>query len=594
MKASVRPLTKGVLLIVIGFMVFSLSAIPVSFAQATQLKVIAPTGNIPVLTQFKVDINVIDINVPPLPDGLFSWQIKLYYNPAVLRFLNGTIPPGHVFDGKPSWPGGPFNSSDAGGTYILYSNSLQGGYPKFNGSGILCRIYFEAKNEGTSSLAFSRPLGGSGKTYLWSDFMVDIPFTPVEGSVTVVGTDPRLPSAISINVAPSSVLEGEDVIISGAINVTVNEGTPVYIQKDGLPFVTALTGAGSQFSYKWTTTEDDILLGRPTEWLVRASWGGDSNYKPATSETKTVQVNPVTTWIKITPKTQNVGDVTKYLPTEPFNVTVIVERVSNLSEWQVKITFNQTILEALDGLLPPNNIFGENHTSLAYVKNNAEGFVQASTRSSAGSFSGNGTFFQAQFRGIATFRTELRYEGKSNLNVDKAGTQLKNSTDGTIPYKVESPGSVITVLSKAPKRVSIITLAVPDPVDIDEGANITGRVTDLLIGRGVERAQVIIKIRYNITEPEERYAVYADNDGKYVYRWQPNQTGIYNLKVGWAGDDVWQSATSEGKNVTVSGIVLPKQAPIDVRLYVVGGIVGVAVIVAVAVVYRKKLRKPPV
>jgi hypothetical protein len=278
-------------------MIFNLSAVPIVFAQATRVEVVAPTGDIAVPTQFNVDITVVDVT------DLYAWQIKLYYNPAVLRWINATYPPGHVFEGKPLFSVFPFNGSDYGdgGTYILFYASLLGSQPGIDGSGTLCRISFEAKAVGSSTLIFSRPLGGWGSdTWLMDpdDVITSFPsivFTVVErdasNPVTVVGEDTRPSSAISLNTDKSVMFLGDSAVISGVVNVTVPDGTLVYIEYwnyseiwiKWLP-VTTVTTTGSQYSYTWTPKEGGLIG-------IRSRWTGNSAYKPATSEEKTIAIS---------------------------------------------------------------------------------------------------------------------------------------------------------------------------------------------------------------------------------------------------------------------------------------------------------------
>ena len=280
-------------------------------ADGTQVEIVAPTTDIPVSTKFNVDINVSDVT------NLDAWQIKLYYNETVLNWVNITLPPGHVFDGRIYGPGGPVNLRDpiARATYIMYSESLQGypyWIPRFNGSGILCRIFFEAKAAGTSNLVFSRPLGcvdPNGDTWLWNGeaptteefWKGDIPFTAVEDSVTVVGVDTRAPSAMSVNAYPRTVKVNNTVTVTGAVNATVADGTPVYIEYSPNPWwvfkplATAYT-VDSQYSYTWTLDEVGWLpyLEDSSElYDIRVRWGGDDSYKPATSAAITVKVTRV-------------------------------------------------------------------------------------------------------------------------------------------------------------------------------------------------------------------------------------------------------------------------------------------------------------
>jgi hypothetical protein len=179
-KPVVRSLIRNMLLALLVFLVLTLSVIPNGFAQTTQLKIIAP-ATVPLLTEFSVDISVVDVA------DLYAWQIKLYFDPAVLRWLNATYPSGHVFSGRSFVSVDPVNESDAGGTYIWFFASLQGDVQGFTGSGTLCRISFEAKAVGNSALTFSRPLGADGDTWLSkSDLLFDVSFTVTEVSVNAV------------------------------------------------------------------------------------------------------------------------------------------------------------------------------------------------------------------------------------------------------------------------------------------------------------------------------------------------------------------------------------------------------------------------
>jgi len=294
-NASVGTATKALLFTVLASMLFNLLAIPVGLGQPTQLIVVAPTAGIQVPTQFDINITVAD--VPAEPNALYAWQIKLYYNTTVLTWLNASLPPGHVFDGEPYYSPNAVNDSDVEGTYILMTASLIGDVPRFSGSGILCRLFFEAKAAGASALVFSRPLGWDdpimARTWLTNyDLTWDMYFTPVEASVTVIGFDPRPQSAISISVSPPSVFASANVTISGAINVTVPDNTQVQIEyrMENMAIWRLLARTytlGSQYYYVWKTSSEDDGL-----WDIRARWEGNEAYKAAISETKTVAVTP--------------------------------------------------------------------------------------------------------------------------------------------------------------------------------------------------------------------------------------------------------------------------------------------------------------
>jgi len=248
------------------------SNVPVE-AATTQLKATAPAGPITVPEQFSVDINVTDVT------DLFSWQIKLYYNSSVLRWINATLPPGHVFDGKQVSIGGPNNETDSDGTFILLTVALLGAVARFNGDGILCKIYFGAQAAGTSALNFSRPY--DDWTYLLNYDLITIPAELFDGSVTTQGVDTRAPTEISIYVDKSSLVIGENVTVSGTINVTVPDGTAAYIEYYGSdawrPLATVYT-ENSNYTHNWAPTDEG-------DFKIRSKWNGDTTtYKPATSE----------------------------------------------------------------------------------------------------------------------------------------------------------------------------------------------------------------------------------------------------------------------------------------------------------------------
>ncbi|MEM2111449.1 MAG: Ig-like domain-containing protein [Candidatus Bathyarchaeia archaeon] len=172
---------------IIFFLTLNLALISISFGQTTQLAVISPT-QICVPAEFQVDINITNVV------DLYAWQIKLYYNPTVLEWINVTLPSGHFFERKPHTDIYLINSSDFQGTYILCTVSLVGEISGVDGSGTLCQIFFKAKMAGFSKLEFSRPLGAGGDTWLSkSNLLYNIPFTPIESSVNVEGIDAEEP-----------------------------------------------------------------------------------------------------------------------------------------------------------------------------------------------------------------------------------------------------------------------------------------------------------------------------------------------------------------------------------------------------------------
>jgi len=311
-------------------------------AATTQLEVIAPAGPITVPRQFSVDINVTDVT------DLFLWQIKLYYNPTLLRWINATLPPGHVFYGKPMTIGGPNNETDPDGTFILLAVALQGDVARFNGDGILCRIYFEAQAVGTSALDFSKPYGDD--TFMLNYDLLTITADVADSSITTQGADTRAPTAISMSIDKRSLVIGENVTISGTINVTVPDGTPVYIEYYGhdawSPLATVYT-EDSNYTYNWAPTDEG-------DFKIRSKWDGDGiNYKPATSEEVASAVSARAPDIAVTNATLSKTVVGQGYS---MNITVIVYNQGELTE-----TFNVTVYCNETAITLPNE---ENYTTV--------------------------------------------------------------------------------------------------------------------------------------------------------------------------------------------------------------------------------------
>jgi hypothetical protein len=591
-QSSVRMLIKGALIAILVSMIFNLSAIPVGYAAATQIAVVAPTADITVPTQFNVDITVTDVT------DLYTWQIKLYYDPAVLLWVNATFPPGHVFEGKPFFSYPPFNDTDAGGTYIEVVNSIQIELTGFSGSGILCRISFEAKSAGTSTLIFSRPLGAAGDTWLMNstDAIIGIPsivFTAVDGSVNVVGSDTRLPTSISSNIDRSTMVIGDvgeaGVVISGAINVTVPDATIVNIEYWNYSdvfwtqwfLVTDVSTTGSQYSYTWYPTEGGLIG-------IRSRWTGSSAYKAATSEVSSISISRSPTYIGVQPKELIVGSRTLPLPTPTFTINVTVKDVTDLREWKIKLKYNQTILEATEVSLPTYNVFGADYTLLEATINNTLGFVQVGARSSAASFNGSRVLCQVKFRGIGAsiLETAFRHD-TSELEFDSGVTSLKDTPGATIIFNWEQQPASEIIVETSRRQLSVITLDVsPSQVTMGNNVGISGRITPTGAGLAAN-----VTITYRTATMTERVLaiVKTDSNGRYSSTWSANATGTYTFKAGWDGEDLFFGASVE-KTVTVVEQQVENGGP-DITMYlIIAGVAAIA-IVAVVVLYLVKFRK---
>jgi len=580
MKFHSWALARVMLFIIFFSVMLNLSAIPRGLGLETQLKVLAPTAPINVPTKFGVDINVTAVT------DLCGWQIKLYYNPTVLRWINATLPPGHVFDGKDPFPFGPINETDPGtdDTYILYCVSIPGGKESFNGNGILCRIYFEAQTAGTSLLNFSRPY--DEWTYLWNSDLNPIPAELVDSSVTTQGADPRAPTEISIFLDKDFLVIGDRLAISGTINVTVPDGTPVHIEYRDLEYpawrpLETVDTTDSNYTYIWEPSETGFFG-------VHALWDGDeTNYKGATSETKTVTVEAPEAQLKIQPKDLVINSPTP-LPTLPFMLNVTLLNVTDLYRWTIKLIYDPVILEAINVTIPPDNVFGENFVLQEPVINATEGIIIASANSTATTgFNGSGVLCRMAFRSINySIIKQYVYFANTYLRFDRIATELRDSEEKIIFFNYEEDYDCRIEIYSPAKRTSYITLeGVAAQVKIGTSVTFKGGVTPTGVGLPVN-----VTLRYRSqTIPEQILAINeTDDDGRFTFSWNATTLGIYYFNVSWAGNEVYNSASAT-KTVRVVEEVVSEAGPPDMTLYIV--IAAVVVIVALGVVvYLKKFR----
>ena len=95
-------------------------------------------------TPFTVNITVTNVT------GMFSWQVKIYYDTALLNCTKGEFPADHVFAGKFFFPVGPVIEQN----YVLVGATLSNEADVFSGNGTLCQMTFIGKAVGTSDLEF--------------------------------------------------------------------------------------------------------------------------------------------------------------------------------------------------------------------------------------------------------------------------------------------------------------------------------------------------------------------------------------------------------------------------------------------------------
>jgi hypothetical protein len=219
---------------------------------------------------------------------LLTWQIRLYFNSAILRYDEAWLPEGHVFDDKMTVPVAPLEGSDENGTYIDYGCSLILIEDAFAGSGVLCQINFTGFAPGSSALSFSET-GPGRATFLLNSWSQDMDFDVTDGNITVKGILSLWEdSEITLALSSEDMDVGGDVTISGAItpvqgivNVTIKYKKAGEVSWG--PLANVLTNSESQYTYTWTTTEKGT-------YDIKASWPGDADTGSDESAPKTLRI----------------------------------------------------------------------------------------------------------------------------------------------------------------------------------------------------------------------------------------------------------------------------------------------------------------
>jgi len=130
-------------------------------------------------------INVSVTNVT----NLYTWQLRLSFNPSILNCTEVSVPPDNIFGGLIFIPSPPIIDNVIGDISALcaYATNETHG---INGSGILCQIDFISKTPAITSLHLVKK--GTecwGCTYLQDPNNNFIPFEPIDGTVTVESPD---------------------------------------------------------------------------------------------------------------------------------------------------------------------------------------------------------------------------------------------------------------------------------------------------------------------------------------------------------------------------------------------------------------------
>lgn len=165
-----------------------LSSMSIPHGAATPLSVVAVVPQTLTVGEEGVplptDPFTVNITIANVVD-MYGWQVKIYFDAAILNCTGAVYPTGHVFAGKQFIPVSPMIELD----YVMFGATLYYEEDVFSGNGTLCQITFIGKAVGTSDLEFD-PVD----TYLLDYDLATIDGTTEQGNVTVI---PEFPPSLT-------------------------------------------------------------------------------------------------------------------------------------------------------------------------------------------------------------------------------------------------------------------------------------------------------------------------------------------------------------------------------------------------------------
>jgi len=553
--------------------------------------------------EFSITINVTNVV------ELFSWQIKLYYNPAVIDTTPNDVymPTDHVFAGKPTMPMPVVIDSDANGKFVLWSGCLQGGY-SFTGSGKLCIINFTAVTPGITELKFSRPLGGedqndlmNGDTYLWKEYTgvpeeFVIKFTVTEGTVTVRGqTVIKEPSSISLSASKTDLYVKQAVTLRGSIDpVKPNVDVNIYYKVVGAPSFSGLTQVTTddQGNYSYVWRPDEVFV-----YELYAEWGGDATHNGNKSASVFITVRKPPSYILFQDSHPVVGNSTHNPPTSPGNITLKVSFADNMTSWQFKLFYLPRIVEILNFTFPQNHVFnGKDFSNLTLNVpdyNATHGYILCNATLSPGEtpFSGNGTLIIVFFRGLLAETLPLTEKqpymySECPLIFDEDETRLTNSTGSTIHVSTPDDG-LITVLGKMKVRSTLFIILNPGRIVLGDFVKISVKID---FKDQIKRPNCTILILYKLKGDvyNNLTTVTVDAGVEFVTTWQPQNATEYKFMAKYFGTNETAPSTSPEASLTVTSIGAQVQSEIDLLPFASIAVIAYVVIVSFVVVKRTK------
>jgi len=159
----------------------------------------------------------------------------------------------------------------------------------------------------------------------------------------------------------------------------------------------------------------------------------------------------------------------------------------------------------------------------------------------------------------------------------------ENETHTSIYFTYSLGVNIVQITPRfMPSTISIALSE--DSIPLGESVTLSGNGT---AANGTALANVNVTVLYRLSGAADwttLTTVETDSNGIYDHDWKPDETGTYEVKASWEGDEFTLGDESEVKTLTVKG------AAAFPLMYMVAALVAIIIIVAV-VVYFVKFRK---
>jgi hypothetical protein len=148
-------------------------------ANPTKINITPKYTNKNIGQNFSITLKVVDVV------GLYSWRIKLSFNPQILNCTGASVPQGDIFAGIPTESVGPPKINNTSGIVEWLRLISDPNHPGVTGTGNLTRIDFKSNNIGVSGLTL---VDLNMSTYLMDKNNNLLPFTTELGEAKILKT----------------------------------------------------------------------------------------------------------------------------------------------------------------------------------------------------------------------------------------------------------------------------------------------------------------------------------------------------------------------------------------------------------------------